>query len=43
MVTSSAGLPIKVGSVGKVLDGMQVRLVDETATTCCAATPARSG
>ena len=29
VVTSSAGLPIKVGSVGKVLDGMTVRLVDE--------------
>ena len=29
VVTSSAGLPIKVGSVGKVLDGIQVRLVDE--------------
>lgn len=28
VVTSSAGLPIKVGSVGKVLDGMTVRLVD---------------
>ena len=43
VVTSSAGLPIKVGSVGKVLDGIAVRLVDERATTCCAATPARSG
>ncbi|HAP75343.1 MAG TPA: long-chain fatty acid--CoA ligase, partial [Acidimicrobiaceae bacterium] len=29
VVTSSAGLPQKVGSVGKVLDGVQVRLVDE--------------
>jgi long-chain acyl-CoA synthetase len=29
VVTSSAGLPIKVGSVGKVLDGMTVRVVDE--------------
>ena len=29
VVTSSAGLAQKVGSVGKVLDGMQVRLVDE--------------
>ncbi|MFM2078665.1 MAG: hypothetical protein RJA49_2555 [Actinomycetota bacterium] len=29
VVTSSAGLPQKVGSVGKVLDGIQVRLVDE--------------
>ncbi|HEX3089494.1 MAG TPA: AMP-binding protein [Ilumatobacteraceae bacterium] len=29
VVTSSAGLPIKVGSVGKVLDGIAVRLVDE--------------
>ena len=29
VVTSSAGLPIKVGSVGKVLDGMTVRLVDD--------------
>jgi long-chain acyl-CoA synthetase len=30
VVTSSAGLPLKVGSVGQVLDGMTVRLVDET-------------
>jgi long-chain acyl-CoA synthetase len=30
VVTSSAGLPIKVGSVGKVLDGITVRIVDET-------------
>jgi long-chain acyl-CoA synthetase len=29
VVTSSAGLPLKIGSVGKVLDGMAVRLVDE--------------
>ncbi len=29
VVTSSAGVPLKVGSVGKVLDGMTVRLVDE--------------
>jgi long-chain acyl-CoA synthetase len=29
VVTSSAGLPLRVGSVGKVLDGMMVRLVDE--------------
>jgi long-chain acyl-CoA synthetase len=29
VVTSSAGMTIKVGSVGKVLAGMQVRLVDE--------------
>jgi long-chain acyl-CoA synthetase len=29
VVTSSAGLTPKVGSVGKVLAGMQVRLVDE--------------
>ena len=29
VITSSAGLPIKVGSVGKVLDGMTVRLVDD--------------
>ncbi|MDO8364879.1 MAG: AMP-binding protein [Actinomycetota bacterium] len=29
VVTSSAGLTAKVGSVGKVLGGMQVRLVDE--------------
>ena len=29
VVTSSAGMPTKVGSVGKVLDGMSVRLVDE--------------
>jgi long-chain acyl-CoA synthetase len=30
VVTSSAGLPMKVGSVGKVLDGITVRLVDES-------------
>ncbi|HEY0521165.1 MAG TPA: AMP-binding protein, partial [Ilumatobacteraceae bacterium] len=30
VVTSSAGLPLKVGSVGKVLDGITVRLVDES-------------
>lgn len=29
IVTSSAGLPLKIGSVGKVLDGMTVRLVDD--------------
>ncbi|MEP7202522.1 MAG: AMP-binding protein [Ilumatobacteraceae bacterium] len=29
VVTSSAGMPVKIGSVGKVLDGMSVRLVDE--------------
>ena len=29
VVTSSAGMKVKVGSVGKVLDGIQVRLVDE--------------
>ena len=29
VVTSSAGLPQKVGSVGKVLHGLEVRLVDE--------------
>jgi len=29
VVTSSAGLPQRIGSVGKVLQGMQVRLVDE--------------
>jgi len=29
VVTSSAGMAVKVGSVGKVLDGIQVRLVDE--------------
>lgn len=29
VVTSSAGITPKVGSVGKVLDGVQVRLVDE--------------
>jgi long-chain acyl-CoA synthetase len=29
IVTSSAGLPQRIGSVGKVLQGMQVRLVDE--------------
>jgi len=30
VVTSSAGLPTKIGSVGKVLDGIDVRLVDES-------------
>jgi len=30
VVTSSAGLPTKVGSVGKVLEGIEVRLVDES-------------
>ena len=29
VVTSSAGLMLKIGSVGKVLDGMTVRIVDE--------------
>ncbi len=29
VVTSSAGLPLKIGSVGKVLDGITVRLVDD--------------
>lgn len=29
VVTSSAGMEVKIGSVGKVLDGIQVRLVDE--------------
>jgi long-chain acyl-CoA synthetase len=29
VVTSSAGMPVKIGSVGKVLDGIEVRLVDE--------------
>ena len=29
VVTSSAGMEVKVGSVGKVLDGIQVRLIDE--------------
>jgi long-chain acyl-CoA synthetase len=29
VVTSSAGMPVKYGSVGKVLDGIEVRLVDE--------------
>jgi long-chain acyl-CoA synthetase len=29
IVTSSAGIPVKVGSVGKALAGMDVRLVDE--------------
>ena len=28
VVTSSAGLPIRIGSVGKVLDGIAIRLVD---------------
>ena len=30
VVTSSAGMTIKYGSVGKVLDGIEVRLVDES-------------
>ena len=30
VVTSSAGMPLKVGSVGKVLDGVTVRVVDES-------------
>ena len=30
VVTSSAGMPVKIGSVGKVLDGIELRLVDET-------------
>lgn len=30
VVTSSAGMPAKYGSVGKVLDGIDVRLVDES-------------
>jgi long-chain acyl-CoA synthetase len=29
VVTSSAGLPPKIGSVGKVLDGISVRIVDD--------------
>ncbi len=29
IVTSSAGIPQRVGSVGKVLDGIEVRLVDD--------------
>jgi long-chain acyl-CoA synthetase len=29
VVTSSAGLPLKIGSVGKVLDGISVRIVDD--------------
>ena len=29
VVTSSAGMEVKIGSVGKVLDGIQVRLIDE--------------
>lgn len=29
VVTSSAGMPTKVGSVGKVLNGIEMRLVDE--------------
>jgi long-chain acyl-CoA synthetase len=29
VVTSSVGIPMKVGSVGRVLDGIDVRLVDE--------------
>lgn len=30
VVTSSAGLPMHIGSVGKVLEGIDVRLVDES-------------
>ena len=30
VVTSSAGLPMKIGSVGKVLNGIAVRIVDES-------------
>jgi long-chain acyl-CoA synthetase len=30
VVTSSAGMPVKYGSVGRALSGMQVRLVDES-------------
>ena len=30
VVTSSVGMPAKVGSVGRVLDGIEVRLVDES-------------
>jgi long-chain acyl-CoA synthetase len=30
VVTSSAGMPVKYGSVGRVLSGMEVRLVDES-------------
>ena len=30
VVTSSAGLPLKIGSVGKVLNGITVRIVDES-------------
>ena len=29
VVTSSAGMPVRYGSVGKVLDGIDIRLVDE--------------
>ena len=29
VVTSSAGMEVRIGSVGKVLDGIQVRLIDE--------------
>jgi len=29
IVTSSSGIPIRVGSVGKVLDGVQLRIVDD--------------
>ena len=29
VVTSSAGMPVKIGSVGKVLEGVEVRLDDE--------------
>jgi long-subunit acyl-CoA synthetase (AMP-forming) len=43
VVTSSAGLPIKVGSVGKVLDGIHVRLVDESGDDVLEGDSARSG
>ena len=29
-MSSSAGLPTKIGSVGKALDGLDVRLVDDS-------------
>ncbi|MGD9704932.1 MAG: AMP-binding protein [Acidimicrobiia bacterium] len=38
-VTSSAGLQIKPGSIGKVLDGIEVRLVDEQGDDVVAGDP----
>lgn len=39
VVTTSAGIPARVGSVGKVLDGIDVRLVDEAGDDVLAGDP----